>query len=440
MTNMRTPMQYDRLTQLMQHLTNHTVLADLIAPVAFLLERIRGSDAVGRVLNMTDFIALGVLRHLQEIAILREQVQELLHLDPGSPERPPLARSTWSDALASSKRRDILRGVLARLREQAQDVLPNRLAKIPGVGERAVFAIDGTYQRESAHFRRRTPRQGGNDNPKGHALLTFYDIRLGVPVDALVQTRNRHEMALLNDYDATLDPLTQTRGALWIVDRAFVDAPFWDSQKRRLGSTMITRMKSNLAINATQGRPVADHEANEGVQRDLEVLLESSPQPWRLITYRTRRGKQIEFLTNDFTLEPGVVAFLYSRRWDEEKCFDTWKNDFTQAKAWGKSLVAIENQTMLALITSLLIAILLQPHLDEAGLGDEKVLKKQRKRQALPLDHPDATDRPDWTVDLYQYTAKISRQVLRLLKFLFLAPASPGFFQRQLRPLLLHYL
>ena len=32
-------------------------------------------------------------------------------------------------------------------------------------------------------------------------------------------------------------------------------------------------------------------------------------------------------------LQPGVVAFLYSRRWEEEKCFDTWKNDFTQAKA-----------------------------------------------------------------------------------------------------------
>lgn len=44
MTYMRTPMQYDRLTQLMRHLTNHTVLADLMAPIAFLLERIRGSD------------------------------------------------------------------------------------------------------------------------------------------------------------------------------------------------------------------------------------------------------------------------------------------------------------------------------------------------------------------------------------------------------------
>lgn len=151
MTYLRAPMQYERLTQLMQRLTNHTVFADLIAPIACLLELVRGSDAVGRVLRMADFIALGVLRHLQEVAILREQVQELLHLDPSCHERPPLARSTWSDALASSKRRDILRGVLARLREMARGVLPDRLAKIPGLGERAVFAIpSGTTKSGSA--------------------------------------------------------------------------------------------------------------------------------------------------------------------------------------------------------------------------------------------------------------------------------------------------
>jgi hypothetical protein len=40
-------------------------------------------------------------------------------------------------------------------------------------------------------------------------------------------------------------------------------------------------------------------------------------------------------LTNEFDLEPGIIAVLYSRRWEEEKRFDTWKNDFSLAKAWG---------------------------------------------------------------------------------------------------------
>jgi len=70
-------------------------------------------------------------------------------------------------------------------------------------------------------------------------------------------------------------------------------------------------------------------------------------RPSAKVTFRTRRGWSIEFLTNDFDLQPGVGAFLFSRRWDEEKCFDTWKNDFSQSKAWGKSLTAIDSQVRL---------------------------------------------------------------------------------------------
>ena len=61
------------------------------------------------------------------------------------------------------------------------------------------------------------------------------------------------------------------------------------------------------------------------------------------------------------------MAFLYFRRWEEEKCFDTWKNDFTQAKAWGKSPVAIANQVRLAIVTGILIAILLHTRMGAAG-------------------------------------------------------------------------
>jgi len=34
----------------------------------------------------------------------------------------------------------------------------------------------------------------------------------------------------------------------------------------------------------------------------------------------------VAFLTNEFELEPRLIAFLSSRRWEEEKCFATWKN------------------------------------------------------------------------------------------------------------------
>ncbi len=88
----------------------------------------------------------------------------------------------------------------------AQAVLPERLAGIPGRGDRPVRAIDGTYQAESAPCRRRTPQQGGEDPPQGHALLRCYNLRLGVPEDVRVDTRRRHETRILRDDDLAPTP------------------------------------------------------------------------------------------------------------------------------------------------------------------------------------------------------------------------------------------
>jgi len=430
-------MDRERLLGLMHSLTQDTVFGELLAPVARALERVRGVDASTRVLRMADFIALGVLRHLQGSASLRAQAQSLLHLDPGAAARAPLARSTWSDALASRERRARLEAMMAPLRAEAQALLPDRLATLPGLGARPVYAMDGTYQKESAHYRRRTPRQGGEDNPKGHALLSFYDLRLGCPVDVAVDTRNRHELALLRDYDERAAALTHHRGALWVVDRGFIDTAFWEQKKRRLGVTMITRMKRNLCVESTEGLPIAAEAVNEGVLEDRRVTLRSAREDWRVITLRTRRGRRVAFLTNDFTLPPGVLAFLYARRWETEKCFDTWKNDFSQAKAWGASPVAIDNQVRLAIVTSLLLAMLLHRTMGQHGIGDEKALSKQERRQSCERD---GTDRPDWSVPLFRYTARISRQVLRFFRHCFHKIASQALYEAELRPMLLAYL
>lgn len=429
-----------RLVSLMHRLTDKSVFAELLSPIERVLARVRSAQGLGRTLSMSDFIALGVLRHLQGMSRLREQVQRLLHLDPAPGARVPLARSTWSDALCSPARLAVLKQTLPALVADAAAVLPDRLADIPGLGTRPVRAIDGTYQGESAHFRRRPPKEGGEDNPKGHALLSFYNLRLGVPEDVRVETRSRHETAILRDYDRSPQALTRARHTLFLVDRAFIDARFWDAKKAKCAITLITRMKANLRIDSTEDLGVATDPLNAGVQRDLRILLSSSPEPWRLITYRTRRGHVVEFLTNEFDLPPGVIAFLYSRRWEEEKCFDTWKNDFSQAKAWGKSPVAIDNQVRLAIVTSILVAMMLANTLGDDGLSDTKALHRQARRQAKRPEQPDGTDRPDWTAPLFRYTAKISRQVLRFFKHCFLKPASPALYERELRPLLLAYL
>lgn len=308
----------ERLTQLMVHLTDNTVLGELLAPVQQALASVRGAASLGRVLSMQDFIALGVLRHLRGMTTLREQVQTLLHLDPAQAAHVPLPRSTWSDALAAGSRLALLKETLTRLNAR-----PVRRCPIAWPAAwawvRVRWAPSTALPARERALSPTNAKQGSEDNAKGHALLTFYNLRTGLPRDVFVETRSRHETRLLRDYDRDAQAMTRTKGMLWLVNRAFIDAPFWDAKKAKLASTMITRMKSSLRIDSTEGLPIADDPANAGVVKDLRITLASSPQPWRLITYRTRRGHQMEFLTNDFDLLPGVIAFLYARRWDEEE-------------------------------------------------------------------------------------------------------------------------
>ncbi|WPL14169.1 hypothetical protein Thiosp_04002 [Thiorhodovibrio litoralis] len=77
------------------------------------------------------------------------------------------------------------------------------------------------------------------------------------------------------------------------------------------------------------------------------------------------------------------------------------------------------------------------------GARDHKALRKQEKqehRQRKAPGAPDGTERPDWTVPLFRYTSKISRQVLRFFKHSFLSPPSPALYEAKLRPLLETYL
>lgn len=428
-------MSADRIASLMENMTQSTVFGELLKPVEKSLERVRFSDAIFTSIGMMDFIALGVLRHVRSMRVMRELIQALMHHEEAI--QTPVARSTYSDALASVHRRKVLRDLRDPLRTLAAETLPDRLAELPGLDQRPVFAMDGTYQKESAHFKKCTPKYGGDDNPKGHSLLSFYDVRLGCPCDVYVSTSSEHELTVLRDYDGDRTALTRQKNALWLVDRAFIDAKYWDKKKRSDKITMITRMKVSLIYEPIENLDFASSAINEGVVTDLKIRLNSSERPWRLITFRTRRNSVVEFLTNDFILSPGLIAFLYSRRWEEEKCFDTWKNDFAQAKAWGKSIKSIENQVRLAIITSILVAMLIHTKTGKDGTVDEKSIEKQLKRQGSLTD---GTDRPDWSLSVFRFTTKISRQVLRFLNQCLFKISSPRLYKTQLRPLLMYYL
>jgi hypothetical protein len=310
-------MTHRRADALTYSLLNQTVLNKWFEPMANALKNVNFSDNVFTSLPMKSFILFGGLRQLLSISTLREQIQNLFNFDPDASQMP-LARSTWSDALASTQRNQILRQAVDILVKKARTQLADKFEKLEGVGERPIIAFDTTYLKESSHYRPLFSQDGGDDNAKGHAVLVSYDLRHGIPVGLKAETASRAEIRMhKDDYQQTID-WSQLSNAIYVVDRGFIQGRYWDSRKKLFNATMITRFKSTLSYSESSKRQIAANSCNESVVSDHEIKLVSADNAlWRLITWRSPEGLLMKYLTNDLSLEPGVIAFLYYRRWDE---------------------------------------------------------------------------------------------------------------------------
>jgi hypothetical protein len=205
-----------RLNALQSVLLDNTVLKDWFLPIQKALDKVRYSRQRFSVLSADLFILLGCLRQLQGTKIMREQIQSLFDLDENA-ETVPLARSTWSDALANSTRSQILRNAVQVLVASARKELPDRLSGIEGLGTRSVFAIDASYQDESSHYQPVYPGEGGTDNRKGHMNMTTYDMRAGIAVDSNTETISIDEMRFIKE--GWIAPhWTCQKHALYVVD------------------------------------------------------------------------------------------------------------------------------------------------------------------------------------------------------------------------------
>lgn len=424
----------NRLTPLIDTLTQNTVLEQWFLPMQAALNKVRYPQTVFGVLTMPSFLLLGGLRQLQSHHSLREQVQSLMHIECAL--KPPLARSTWSDALASKKRRLITQEAFSHLVNCARDCLPERFNNMPNLKNRSVIAIDASYQTESVHYRPVYPMQGGTDNQKGHMLMTFYDLRKGIPLSSKTETTSRGEMRVIKE---GLDDSRwmEVKNALYSVDRAFIDARYWDARKQTYQSTMVTRFKSIQKYTEKSVRPVAKLNCNEGVISDTEVTLKSSKQLWRRIEFINAQGEKYSYLTNDFSLEPGEIAFIYHRRWDEEKYFDNFKNDLASVKAWGKSPTSIQQQAIIGMMTYILTRLFLEQQFDDLKLtnGNTTQSEKHKKKIAAYKKEGGIYHRAYWLL-----LSKIPLQVWRFFKSCFMKKPTSLLYESQLKPILERYL
>ncbi len=425
-----------RLEKLQSLLINNTVLGNWFSPAMKAMEKVRQPRKKFYTLSMPMHILQNCMRQLSSTETQREHLQNLLQIDDEA-ERIPLAKSTYSDALSNQERLDITERVSNHLAEAAVQTLPDRLEWIEDIKGRQVYAIDGTYQTESSHYKKLTPSQGGADNTKGHMHVAVFDLRAGIPINTDIDTSSIAEIRFVKENVAQGD-LTSRKNSLWIADRAFIDAPYWDMRKRCYNVTLITRMKANLIYTVVEKLKVTASGKKQGVKTDQLIQLDSSEQRWRLIGYKSDSGEYYEYLTNDLTLKPGVIAFLYHRRWDEEKYFDNYKNDMANAKAWGKSDIAIKQQAIIGMITYILTRLFSHKYAKQFNLPiDGSTQEKRHEKKQEGYFNGKITD-PYRA--FHTNLSKVTKQVWRFLKGCMLKKSRQKLYQSQLKLLMTAYI
>jgi hypothetical protein len=426
-----------RLKGLEKILMNNTVLEHWFSPMTQALENVRNPKNKFSVLSMPTFLLVSCIRQLNNTGTLRDHLQNLKHMEDEDVEHVPVARSTFSDALSNKTRLSITEHACKALYQAAKKQLPDRLKTLKGIGDRDVYAMDGSYQPESCHFYKITPSQGGTDSSKGHLKLNVFDLRSGLPVDMDIDISSISEIRFVKERWKNSD-LTTQKSSLWVVDRGFIDANYWDLRKQKHGVTTITRMKSNLNYTVSESVKVTSSNKKQGVKKDQLIHLDSSGEPWRLIRYKSYTGETYEYLTNDLTLNAGVIAFLYHRRWDEEKYFDNHKNDMANAKAWGKNETAIKQQAIIGMITFILTRLFSHKQAEKFGMPTDGTTQEKRhlKKQE---DYVNGSLKDQFRA-FHTNLSKITKQVWRFLKGCMLKKNRQKLYENHLKPMMTSYL
>lgn len=82
-------------------------------------------------------------------------------------------------------------------------------------------------------------------------------------------------------------------------------------------------------------------------------------------------------------IRPGVLAWLYKRRWDIEKTYDTFKNKMNERKAWAASANAKNMQAQFICLAHNLMVLMDQNLSAEQQIKNQKEIQRSQQRAEI---------------------------------------------------------
>ena len=261
--------------------------------------------------------------------------------------RQPARRSTLADA---NERRDwrIYAELAQRLIAQARKLYANEDLGLDLTN--TVYALDSTTIALClsifpwAHFR--TTKAA----VKMHTLL---DLRGSIPSFIHISDGKLHDVH-------ALDMLMPEAGAIYVMDRAYVDFTRLHAL-HRAGAFFVTRAKSNMDAQRVYSAPT---DRATGLICDQTISLDGNatgrnyPAHLRRIRFKDpETGKTLVFITNNFALPPATICALYKCRWQVELFFKWIKQHLRIKRFYGTSENAVKTQIWIAVSVYVLVAI-----------------------------------------------------------------------------------
>jgi len=268
--------------------------------------------------------------------------------------------------------------------------------------DRTVYALDATIIDLCLSVFPWAKFRKGKAAVKLHTLL---DLRGSIPVVIRITHGKIHDVNIL-------DKLLIEAGAVYIMDRAYVDfARLYRIHQSQ--AFFVTRAKSNFVFKRLYSQPV---DKSTGVRVDQIITvtgfytLKGYPDKLRRICYLdAETNKRLVFLTNNFTLPAQVIAQLYKCRWQVELFFK-WIKQHLRIKAfYGTTENAVKTQIWIAISVYVLVAIVKKRlKLDRSLYTILQILsvslfEKTPILQALShIDYDETVDDDDNQLNLFQ--------------------------------------
>jgi len=292
------------------------------------------------------------------------------------------------DALRSKRRTDMVAAIAADVAAQVKAVtlsIHDPLSMHEELNGFDVFASDGHTLAASAHENIIMGKVRPHTHIFSLSLRGHYLTHLDLCTPELGK-KKEHEIKTLQRIKGSLLRMGAAKGVKVIhcYDPAVIGYQYWQNWKQGNGVYIITVEKSNSTLKQVRALSFDPSDPrNNGILSD-ESLISSDGITLRRVTYIDPvTNKKYRFLTNEMTLTPGIIAFLYKLRWDIEKIFDQSKNKFHEKKAWADSNNSKKQQANFIAIAHNLCVLMERKLQDEEGIVDQKSINKRRIRREL---------------------------------------------------------